>query len=457
MRQTAILDMQDARARRRFIDQLGELGWRVRVSSDADGGLARVASEVDAALVIVQVEAEVDAEGRGGVAPDRGRGFHAGARVAQACAVTRAPVIAAASAPMAEVVVHAIQLGARDFVAIDIDDVSLRAAIERVVDRHAGEPAPTSASPIERHLVGRSRAARLTRSRLHGLASLEGPVLVVGEAGTGRDTVARALHEAGAGADDGFRRLDCAEWRPGEEIPRSGTLYLDHVDRLSAPGQQYFAHRLRQMERAGWERGPRVVASAGPGFVAAAGDVGTGSADAFDRTLFEELTRFPLELAPLRERLEDVPEIADRIVERLGERMRREVRLTPDAHAYLARQGWPGNVQQLARVLERGVAFCASGRLDATAIEQLVDDFEESLSAIRRKRAADERDELLATLARTGGNISRCAEEMGRSRGAIYRLIDKYGIALPKAMRKRRRPTDAEVEVEVEAEVDVAS
>ena len=126
-----------------------------------------------------------------------------------------------------------------------------------------------------------------------------------------------------------------------------------------------------------------------------------------------------------------------------------QVRLTAEAHGFLSQQGWPGNVAQLARLLERAVAFCASGLLDRPAIEQLMDDFEESLAAIRRKREIDERGELLDTLARTGGNISRCAEQMGRSRGAVYRLIQKYGIALPRGMRKvpptaaRRRPVDA--------------
>ncbi len=437
LRQTVILDMRDAGARRRLIDLFGGLGWRVRVTSGSAEGLARVCREVDARLVLVEVDAG---------ASEREGDDRVGGVLAMARSVTRAPIVAAARAPTAGEVVHAVKLGASDFLVLDVDDDELRAAVARMVEAHAEPATPAGDSPIETRVVGRSRAARLMRSRLHGLASLAGPVLVIGEAGSGRDTVARALHEAGAQAGGPFRRVDCAVWRPGEELPRAGTLYLDHVDRLSAAGQQFFAHRLRQMEREGWERGPRIVASAGPGFVAGRTDAVRNGADAFDRTLFDELMRFPLELVPLRERLEDVPEIADRIVDRLGERMRREVRLTPDAHAFLARQGWPGNVQQLARVLERGVAFCAGGRIDGAAIEQLVDDFEESLAAIRRKRAADERDELLATLARTGGNISRCAEEMGRSRGAVYRLIDKYGIALPKTMRKRSPPASAKVE-----------
>jgi len=416
--------MNDAGERRVLLEAFSELEWRVWLFEAADDGLPGACGEPATRLVVVD-----------GSAPEAGV-------VARVNASSRAPVVAVATSPSAEVVVGAVKAGAVDFVVLGGEPRELRESILRVVDLHVRVPAPRSACPIEARVVGRSRAARLMRSRLEGLASLPAPVLVLGEAGTGRDTVAHALHEASGRAEGPFRRIDCGDWRPGETLPSDGLLYLDHVDRLSPAGQQFFAHRLRQMQQAGWERGPRVVASAGPGFAGArdAGAVAEGDGAVFDAGLREELMRFPLELVPLRERLEDVSEIADQIVRRLGEGMKREVRLSPDAHAFLARQGWPGNVQQLARLLERGVGFCASGLIDAGTMEQLLDDFEESLAAIRRKREVTERDELLATLARTGGNISRCADAMGRSRGAVYRLIEKYGIALPRPMRKRPPP-----------------
>ncbi len=455
MRETVVLVMSDAGERRSLLDVFSELGWRVRVAGGDGDEAGRACEESGAKLAVVEWAQGAEDVSEGVVSRMRAR--------------TRAPIVAAAADPAAEEVVHAVKAGAADFLVLDVAGPGLRESLERLIQIHVGLETDEPASPIEARVVGSSRAARLMRSRLHGLATLSGPVLVIGESGTGRDTVARALHEAGATPRAPFRRIDCPRWRPGEALPGAGTLYLDHVDRLSAAGQQYFAHRMRQMKHEGWERGPRVVASAGPAFASArggssirggssahgesnvrggsngAGDGRAVAAEEFDAGLFDELMRFPLELVPLRERLEDVPEIADRIVGRLGAHMRREVRLSADAHAFLARQGWPGNVQQLARLLERGVAFCASGSIDGATMEQLVDDFEESLAAIRRNREVAERDELLETLARTGGNISRCAEVMGRSRGAIYRLIEKYGIALPKAMRKRPpRSRDAE-------------
>jgi len=368
-------------------------------------------------------------------------------------------VIATGVDPGAEAIVSAMKAGAADFVVLDpaseAADESLPVALARVAGLHAASGASTATGVIGEHLPGTSRAAVLMRSRLEGLAGLRGPVLVLGEAGSGRDSVARALHAAGPDASAAFRKVDCEGWQPGEALPTGGTLYLDRVDRLRPGAQQYWLHRILELARSDFERGPRLVASAAPGFGSAIADAAVGALGqhagasgaapaagasqavaGFDARLRFELMRFPIEIVPLRERPEDVPVIADRIVRRLGASLKRDVRLTPDAHVFLSSQGWPGNVSQLARLLERAVGFCASGLVDRAAMEQLMDDFEESLAAIRRNREIAERDELLDTLARTGGNISRCADEMRRSRGAVYRLIQKYGIALPRTMKK---------------------
>lgn len=450
VRDTVILVLADARERRALLDVLTDLGLRVRPFDVDDGGLLAACAEPACRLIVIDAAALLGATSSAtpGAAPSDTPSTTPTAKdspLARIRACSMVPVIAAAAHPEAFDVVRAMQAGASDFLELSSEPELLQARVSRLIEAQQRSASPVACAPIAARIVGESHAARLMRSRMQGLASLSAPVLVIGEAGTGRDIVARALHEAGDRAGGSFTRIDCAAWMPGAMLPKGGTLYLDHVDRLSPAGQQFFAHLLRELKREGWERGARIVASAGPGF--AAGRDEPAAARSFDPALREELMRFPLELVPLRERLEDVPAIADQIVGRLGARMRREVRLTPDARSFLSRQGWPGNVQQLAKLLERAVGFCSNGVIDGPTMEQLLDDFEESLAAIRRKREVAERDELLATLSRTGGNISRCAEEMGRSRGAVYRLIEKYGIALPKAMRKRPPPLrDLDVE-----------
>ena len=429
------------------------MGWRVRVFSAEGPDASQLCRDAGARLVFIEWPSE---RAEGAVAEPaeenerrelaRGR---ASMSMAQYCMVSPSPVIATAFDPCAEDIVAAMKAGAADFLVLDAAseaaDESLGVALERLTHMHVRDCGVTGVGPIESRLAGRSKATVLMRSRLEGLATLSGPVLVFGETGSGRDTVARALHAAGPEPTASFRKIDCDGWRPGGSLPSAGTIYLDHVDRLTSGGQQYWVHCLAEMRRAN-DRGLRFVASAGPAFAAstpdddrAVGDLhATPDAPRFDAALRAELMRFPIEIVPLRDRLEDVPVIADQIVRRIGVDMKREVRLTEDAYAFLAEQGWPGNVAQLARLLERAVAFCAGGLIDCVAMEQLMDDFEESLAAIRRKREIIERDELLETLARTGGNISRSAEQMGRSRGAIYRLIQKYGIALPRTMKKVR-------------------
>ena len=443
VRETAIVAVLNVQGRCALIDGLEAMDWRVRVVPREGPALGQACVEPGVRLVFVEWPGESDQSTAGG---ERERN-QMRTLLSNVCLEIPIPLIAIGADPCAEDIVSAMKAGAKDFLALDPDSQAsgetLAAALLRLASQHVIDGGAAGSSPIEMHLAGSSRAAVLLRSRLEGLATLPGPVLVYGEAGSGRDTVARALHAAGPHADAPFRKIECDGWHPGDSLPDRGTVYLDHVERLMSGAQKYWVHCLSEARRSD-EPSLRFVASAGPGFAAAVREDEGSPGDAhaarrappFDAVLRVELMRFPIELVPLRDRLEDVPTISDQIVRRMGAHMKREVRLTDDAYAFLAQQGWPGNVAQLARLLERAVAFCASGLIDHTAIEQLMDDFEESLAAIRRKREIAERDELLGTLVRTGGNISRCAENMGRSRGAIYRLIQKYGIALPRNMKK---------------------
>ena len=85
--------------------------------------------------------------------------------------------------------------------------------------------------------------------------------------------------------------------------------------------------------------------------------------------------------------------------------------------------------------LERAVAFSCERSIRKDELEQLVGDLDDSLESIRKSHGLRERDDLLEALQATGGNVSRAAEVMGRSRGAVYRLIDKYEIPLSRCPR----------------------
>jgi DNA-binding NtrC family response regulator len=264
---------------------------------------------------------------------------------------------------------------------------------------------------------------RRVRARLLGLAPLETPVLVVGEAGTGRDAAVAALHAVGSSARGSLRRIDCARFDVRAGVPTCSAVYLDGLEALTPAMQAYWGQQLREFARRRFRGVPRVLASASPDF----GRPGPGPADP---RLGDALMRFALTLPPLRERPEDVPDIADALVARLAEGMGRQARLTGAAHAFLREQRWHGNIRQLERLLERAVAFGGGGPIDREALGELMRDDESSVESIRGASALRERHALLEALEHRGGNISQTSIDLGKSRGAVYRLIEKYGIPL---------------------------
>lgn len=259
VRETAVVSVVSAGGRRALIDGLEALGWRVRVASGDDADLPRLCADLDAKVAFVEWSGGADdsAAGRSGPVSDL---------IGRIVAATATSVIATGVDPCAEDIVTAMKAGAADFLVLDATseaaDESLPEALARVVEQHARSAPSTATGIIEAHLPGTSRAAVLMRSRLEGLAGLRGPVLVLGEAGSGRDSVARALHAAGPDPAAPFRKIDCEGWQPGEALPATGTLYLDHVDRLRPGAQQYWLHRIFELARRGFERAPRLVASA---------------------------------------------------------------------------------------------------------------------------------------------------------------------------------------------------
>jgi two-component system NtrC family response regulator len=273
--------------------------------------------------------------------------------------------------------------------------------------------------------VGRSEAATRIRERISGLIPLWTPVLVCGEPGTGHDTVALALHELGASAGGRFTRFEAASFSPRQELPSRGAVYLDGAERLPADGQAFWAERIVKAETSSFQPNLRVLASTTEHLLSRLRD---GSYDAQLGTL---LLRFAIDLPPLRDRAEDVCDIADALTEKIGRAVGRRIRLSSAARELIAARRWPGNLRQLERLLERAVAFSRGRQIRRRVIEDLCADEERTLLAIREQHAYRERDALLRAIEATGGNISRAAERLGRSRGAVYRLLAKHGIDVP--------------------------
>jgi DNA-binding NtrC family response regulator len=248
-------------------------------------------------------------------------------------------------------------------------------------------------------------------------------VLLHGEPGSGRATVAALLHALGPAARGEWVRVDAAAFAPDRRLPFLGTVYVEHAERMPERAQAWWRERLRRTRTPGEGGGVR--------FVASTGDAPALHSAGFDRELAETLARFALRIPPLRERSEDLAlHVAD-LCARLGRAVGREgMRLSPQALELLGRHHWPGNLRELGAVIARAIVFSRQPVIGCRLLEGVMEESGESLLAMRARSAANERERLLAELRTNGGNVARAAEALGRSRTSVYRLIERHRIPL---------------------------
>jgi DNA-binding NtrC family response regulator len=399
------------RARRVLVNELEDAGFEV---SEARDGLDawKAFQHQNPDVVITDM-----------VMP-RGDGLELLGRI-RACSET--PVIVFTAHGTAQTATSAFKLGAEDFVCspdVEIDELIA------LIATAAGETTPIAHHPgFGERLVGSSRTMERIRERLAGLAPLRTPVLVAGEPGSGRTTTVLALHDLGSSAGGALARLSPRKPLLEPRSPEPAAVYLEGVDRFSEEARAHWATRLERAAREGFRTGPRILASAGGSVL----DLGLD--EDFARGLGGMMLRFAIELPPLREIPDDIPEISEALMARAGSAVGRAIRLSPAAVTFLGEQRWPGNAGQLERVLERSISFSRGRQVRRDVVADVLADLEESLDGIRAREQVRERNELLRILQDTGGNVSRAADEFGRSRAAIYRLIEKHGIPLRRPRR----------------------
>src|SRR5688572_5275463 len=227
-------------------------------------------------------------------------------------------------------------------------------------------------------LLARSRSMRALLAQARRYAAVDATVLITGETGVGKDSLARFIHASGPRRREPFVTIDCpalpeslieAELfghergaftdattaRPGRfELAGRGTLYLDAVTRLAPSGQGALLRVVeeRQVTRLGGTTAidvrARLIASADAGIEDAVRD-GTLRAE-----LFHRLSVLPVQIPPLRERPDDIMPFARMFVDEAAARMNRAApAIADDAESALLRYHWPGNVRELQHVLER--------------------------------------------------------------------------------------------------------
>ena len=373
-----------------------------------------------------------------------------------------APVIMMSGKAQLTDAVRAVKLGAFQFLEKPLSPeavlVTLRAALElnraRAENRALHEELGRRAT-----LIGEGPAMQQVRALIARVAPTEARVLITGESGTGKELVAAAIHSASRRRGRPFVTVNCAaiprdlvesemfghergaftgatERRLGRfELAHGGTLFLDEVGDLSQEAQAKLLRTLEtgELQRIGAESSTRIDARV----VAATNRhlehaVSTG---VFREDLFFRLNVFPIELPPLRHRMEDLPALVTHLAERV--RPRHQMTFTPGALDALASYSWPGNVRELANLVERLSILCGPvidaadvrgvlpggtppGRANQ-ATQQLGRSLTDSLDEY-------ERDLLCDALAQAQGNMAEAARILQTDRANLYRRMRRLGV-----------------------------
>ena len=313
-------------------------------------------------------------------------------------------------------------------------------------------------------IIGSSPGIRAVFEQMQVVVSTDVSVLVLGETGTGKELVARAIHEKSPRKERLFAAVNCAaisetlleselfghvkgaftgavDHKKGLfQVADGGTLFLDEVGELSLKLQAKLLRALQEREvlPVGGTRpipvDVRVVAATHRDLRAEA------KAGRFREDLFYRLSVFPIRLPPLRERKDDVPQLAQVFIDRYATRFNKPVPgVTPDALAALVAFRWPGNIRQLENEIQRAVLVCPAGKpigpydlseeLTETPVTAPDEAGNEVLSPLKDAVERYEMDYIKRTLERYGWNRSEAARQLGISRQAFMVKLSKYGIA----------------------------
>jgi DNA-binding NtrC family response regulator len=348
--------------------------------------------------------------------------------------------------------VQAIKEGACDYLMKPVSFDRLEDAAQRILGRTKDRA--TNSSDME--LVGSSDFFRRLIAKARQVARTEADVLIEAESGTGKELLARLIHRSSQRAQAPFVAVNCSAFpenlleselfghvrgaftgataaKPGKfELANGGTLLLDEVGEMPLSLQPKLLRSLqeREVDRLGDTRpvsvDVRVVATTNRSLRA---DVESGR---FRADLYYRLNVVPLSIPPLRERAEDILELAEHFLSKHSPRAQAGFfRLAPELKERLVQQSWPGNVRELENFIRRALALSTGPVLGPELLEEAEDAREAEPRAMLQPGLSlrDMEKQLLATtLKATGGNRTRAAELMGVSLRTIRNKIREYSL-----------------------------
>jgi two-component system, NtrC family, nitrogen regulation response regulator NtrX len=375
------------------------------------------------------------------------------------------PVVMMSGQATIEMAVKATRLGASDFLEKPISTDKLLLTVEHAlhISRLEEENRELKRRLGKHEMVWASAAMREVMAQVEHVAASETRVCIRGETGTGKELIARTLHEKSPRHGRPFISLNCAAI-PAElieselfghekgsftgaagrhvgkfEQAHQGTLFLDEIGDMPLAMQ---AKLLRVLEEGEIERvgGDRPLAVDVRVVVATHRNLEEQVRQrTFREDLYHRVFVFPIALPPLRERREDIRALAEHFVRQLGEQNHWKLKsLSPDAIEALERYAWPGNVRELRNVIERVLLLATGDTVEAVTMERALPQGAGAIGAgegdatggLAQRVEAFERATLLAELRKNRHHMTNTAKALGLERSHLYKKCQQLGIDL---------------------------
>lgn len=376
------------------------------------------------------------------------------------------PVIIMTAYSSVETAVNALKSGAYDYLTKPLDFDVLRLTMERAMDHSQLKEEnrllrETLGSQFDRqNIIGQSTAMVKLLETVAQVAPSEATVLITGESGTGKEMVAGAIHFNSHRKDGPFVKINCAaitETLLESELfghekgaftgahrkkegrfrqAHGGSIFLDEISEMSLSMQVKLLRVLQEREitRVGGEEvikvDVRLLAATNKDLLQ---EIESGR---FREDLYYRLNVVTLNIAPLRERREDIPLLAQHFLKMFAEKNRKKIKgFNPHAMDRLIRYDWPGNIRELMNAVERAAVLSLSEYLDEEDLPLVLRDMPSSegdplKGAIPLEMPLEEVEKatILKTLEAAGGNKSEAARRLGITRRTLHKKLKIYGV-----------------------------
>lgn len=317
----------------------------------------------------------------------------------------------------------------------------------------ASDTTSNASASVPKYLEGRSEASRQLYDYVRLVAPTPMSVLILGASGTGKEYVARRIHELSARKDKPFFALDCgaipkdvaaseffghkkgaftgadADKRGAFEVANGGTLFLDEVGNLSYDVQVQLLRALqeRRIRPVGGDReltvDIRLVCATNENLEQAVAE------GRFREDLYHRINEFTIYMPQLRERGNDIFLFADLFIRQANAELQRQVDgLDAAAAELLVQHSWPGNLRELNNVMKRAVLLARGRQITAAELQQAMGPVRQNVVPTLHDEA-DERQRIEEALRQTGGNKAKAARLLGIDRKTIYNKMEKWGMS----------------------------